>query len=133
MKKNDKNLTYGEVKEWLDCGNKNATLHTNKRVLEINKDIKQTRTSLKLNNSVIIEPCFIGNNIEISNSIVGPHVSIGDNTKILNTILSDSIVQSNTNIENTNIENSMIGNYADIKGTKNNFNFGDYISFSQGK
>src|SRR5690606_20381981 len=29
----------GEVSEWLDCGNKEVTVHTNQRVLEFDKDL----------------------------------------------------------------------------------------------
>jgi glucose-1-phosphate thymidylyltransferase len=67
----------GQVKEWLDCGNKDATVYTNQRVLEINGIEKLIADSVKTNNSVIIEPCFIGENVVIENSIIGPQVSNG--------------------------------------------------------
>ncbi len=31
----------GQVDEWLDCGNKDAAIYTNQRILEIKKDTEQ--------------------------------------------------------------------------------------------
>ena len=74
----------GKVDEWLDCGNKPVTVHTNQRVLEYDKakKIKMTATSAKVTDSVIIEPCFIGEDVVIERSIVAPHVSLGKARKL---------------------------------------------------
>ena len=47
----------GRVQEWLDCGNKAATIHTNHRVL-VNKGSYISKKA-KVENSKIIEPCYI--------------------------------------------------------------------------
>ena len=62
----------GEVSEWLDCGNKEVTVHTNKRVLDFDfeKNIPLVHASAKITNSQIIPPCFIGENACIENSII---------------------------------------------------------------
>jgi glucose-1-phosphate thymidylyltransferase len=36
--------------------------------------------SAVIENSLIIQPCFIGENVKISNSKIGPGVSLGNNT-----------------------------------------------------
>ena len=59
----------GEVIEWLDCGNKDATIYTNERILE-NNGSSIDRSSIILD-SEIIEPCFIGPNVMIKNSKIG--------------------------------------------------------------
>ena len=82
MKQKGVKFTPGAVDEWLDCGNKNATVNANQRVLEFKKGDASLKGSFKIVNSVVIEPCFIGNGVELVNSVVGPHASIGDNTKI---------------------------------------------------
>ena len=64
----------GQVKEWLDCGNYKATVYTNQRVLEFVKNEGIVDNSLKSNNSLVIEPCMIGEGVVIENSVVGPHV-----------------------------------------------------------
>ncbi|MCH8332155.1 MAG: nucleotidyltransferase family protein, partial [Bacteroidetes bacterium] len=47
----------GKVVEWLDCGNKDNTVYTNQRVLELNKGTDLIATSAQLVNSSLIEPC----------------------------------------------------------------------------
>ncbi len=115
-----------QVNEWLDCGNKEATLYTNERMLELKRNEKNTASSAKIINSVVIEPCFIGENAVIENSVVGPHLSVGENSVIKNTIIKNCIVQSNTNIENAVIEKSMIGNFSKVSQQLNVINIGDY-------
>ncbi len=128
MKNKGTNFLPGKVDEWLDCGNKDATVYTNQRVLELKKGKeKLIADSLKVANSIIIEPCFIGENVIIENSVVGPHVSIGDKTKISNSVLSNSIIQTNSIVEHKIIHNSMIGNHVNLCGAKEDVSIGDYI------
>lgn len=124
----NKNIEFspGQVKEWLDCGNKDATVYTNQRVLEFIKDEDIVAKSLKKENSIIVEPCFIGENVELSNSVVGPHVSIGDNTRVENSVISNSIVQKDTLIRHANFKNSMIGNHTRLNAKAEELSIGDY-------
>lgn len=126
MKQKGTKFAPGEVKEWLDCGNYKATVYTNQRVLEFIKDENIVDASVITENAIIIEPCFIGKNVEIKNSIVGPHVSIGENTVIKNSIISNSIIQTNTVIRSANFKDSMVGNHASIKGSVKEYSVGDY-------
>ena len=118
----------GEVTEWLDCGNKEVTVHTNKRVLEFDfeKNIPLVHASAKITNSQIIPPCFIGENACIENSIIGPHVSLGASTKINSSILKNSNIQENTSITNAVIFNSMIGSHVVYNGKANDLSLGDF-------
>ena len=118
----------GEVTEWLDCGNKEVTVHTNKRVLDFDfeKNIPLVHASAKITNSQIIPPCFIGENACIENSIIGPHVSLGANTKINSSVLKNSNIQENTSITNAVIFNSMIGSQVIYNGKANDLSLGDF-------
>lgn len=126
MKAKGMKFVPGKVDEWLDCGNKDATVYTNKRVLEIHKSNKLIASSLKKTNAVVIEPCFIGEDVVIINSVVGPHVSVGAKTVIENAVISNSIIQSNSKVKNAVIANSMIGNFVDYSGKANDLSIGDY-------
>ncbi|MFK7756070.1 MAG: sugar phosphate nucleotidyltransferase [Flavobacteriales bacterium] len=121
----------GTVEDWLDCGNKNATVRTNKLVLHYNQDKNWVDSSVKLTNSVVIPPCYIGEGVSIENSVVGPHVSIGDHCRVEGSVISNSIVQTNTVIRNANLSNSMIGNYVDYTENSKELSLGDYST--QGK
>ncbi len=123
-------FTIGSVEEWLDCGNKNAMIYTNQRILELKNSQNFLEKSAKINNSIIIKPCFIGKNVKVDNSIIGPHVSIGDNTEIKRSIITNSIIQTNTKISNANIENSMMGNFVKLDGKTGEINVGDYTILS---
>jgi len=103
----------GTVDEWLDCGNKDATVFTNKRVLELHSSENMVAATVKNDNSKIIAPCFIGENVELIRSVIGPYASIGAGSRIENSVISNSILQDHVKIRNTVIDNSMIGHHAD--------------------
>lgn len=123
----------GEVSEWLDCGNKEVTVHTNQRVLEYDlaKGINLVAASSKQTNAIIVEPCFIGENAVIENSVIGPHVSIGANSVVSNSVIVNTNIQSNTTIKNANIHNSMIGSFATYNGLARDLSIGDYSTIQE--
>ncbi len=127
MKQKGTKFKPGQVTEWLDCGNKNSTVYTNQRVLEFDKGKAHLKgKNLKNNNSIILEPCFIGDDVELNNCIIGPHVSIGNNSVISNSILKNSILQKETKVQMAVIENSMLGIAAEVKGGGSDLSLSDY-------
>lgn len=127
MKQKGTKFVPGKVTEWLDCGNKDATVYTNQRVLEFDKGKKELRgNNVTLENSVVIEPCYLGENVKIVNSIVGPHVTLGKGTIVENSVIRNSIVQTNAKLISANIVNSMVGNHAEVKGKSLDLSIGDY-------
>jgi glucose-1-phosphate thymidylyltransferase len=120
---------YAEsVEEWLDCGNKDATVFTNQRMLEILKDTDLISNTSVVKNSIIKPPCFIGDNVSILDSVIGPHVSVGKNTTIQNSIITNSIIQEDTNLNDANLDNSMVGSFVDYKGKLWELSIGDYTT-----
>jgi glucose-1-phosphate thymidylyltransferase len=117
----------GKVSEWLDCGNKDATVYTNQRILEFiknEKDLLNPKTAIR--NSNVIAPCYIGDDVIIINSTVGPHASIGNGCLIENSIVSNSIVGTNSKIIDAELSNSMVGNYAEFTGKSDDASIGDF-------
>jgi glucose-1-phosphate thymidylyltransferase len=127
---NRKGLVFSPsiVEEWLDCGNKDATVFTNQRYLEYLKNENLIDSTSQISNSSIIQPVFIGANVIIENSVVGPHVSIGKNSKIVKSIVANSIIQENASLNTVTIEGSMIGNFSNLEGTLTDLSLGDYNS-----
>ncbi len=107
-----------EVDEWLDCGNVAATIYANTRILDLKKSTKKAVKNKGLKNSIIIEPCYIENNVLIENSVVGPYVSINEGSSIKHSIVSNSIIYDGVLLENVNITESMIGSEASYLKTK---------------
>jgi len=126
MKNNGVKFSPGQIKEWMDCGNKDATVHTNQRILEYHKNDELISESAEIYNSIIIPPCFIGKNVVIKDSIIGPHVSIGKDSTVEKAIVSNSIIQRNASLKSITITNSMIGNHAYVKDVTVEMNVGDY-------
>jgi len=126
MKQKGTQFVPGKVTEWLDCGNKDATVYTNQRYLEFIKDTPLIDKSAVLENSVIIPPVYIGAGAVIKNSVVGPHVSVGDKTKITDSRIKNSIVQKDSSVSNANIANSMVGNSVIWEGRASDLSVGDF-------
>ena len=115
----------GKVDEWLDCGNPKAAIHANHRVLEYTEN-NELRKGLQSDNAKIIEPCYIGENVQLNNCTIGPHVSIGNDTCIVNSTIKNTIIQNNSHIEDADLEDSMIGNHVQYKGGTKRVSIGDY-------
>jgi glucose-1-phosphate thymidylyltransferase len=130
-----KNLTQkgvkfkpGKVIEWLDCGNKEVTVHTNQRVLEFDKNEKLVAPDVKLINAMIVPPCYVGKGVVLENTVIGPHVSVGEGTKISNSVIVNSIIQKNSLIKNSVLQNSMIGSHVGLHGKASDVSLGDYTT-----
>lgn len=128
MKQKGKVFVPGKVDEWMDCGNKDVTVETNGRMLKfLHEDgEKLISSSVKIENSEITEPCFIGENVELVNAKIGPNVSIGNGTKIRNTTIKNSLIQEFAEVRNAKLDNAMIGNFAVFDGDFTQISIGDY-------
>lgn len=127
MLQNGLNFYTDQVSEWLDCGNKDATVYTNQRILSIKyQNDSHIDPSASITNTTIIHPCFIGANATITNSVIGPHVSIEQGATIHQAIISNSIIQAKAIIEKANLSNSLIGKECYLKGKTESFSIGDF-------
>jgi len=106
-----------EINTWLDTGTIEATLDTNKVLLDkmggnTGKQV-DTYTSRHVQ---VIEPSFIDPSAEISNSTIGPHASIGADCKIENSTITESIVEAGSEIKDAALSRSMVGRQAQVRG-----------------
>jgi len=118
----------GKVDEWMDCGNKNVTVETNSRLLGfLHADGENlVDSSVVCENSTIIPPCFIGENVKLINATVGPNVSLGNGCLVQNATIKNSLVQNQSTIKNANLDNAMIGSFASFDGNFTSISIGDY-------
>ncbi len=117
MKQKGARFKAGAVDVWMDCGNKNAMVDTNTKVLGFLKDDKGLVSSkLKTVNSVIIPPCFIGDEVVLTNSIVGPNVSIEKGATITGSVVRNSILRGGVRVQDAVIDSSMVGERAVVTG-----------------
>jgi glucose-1-phosphate thymidylyltransferase len=126
LNKKGAKFTPGQVTEWLDCGNKNVTVQTNQRYLDFIRDQKLVSPKAKIHNSVIIPPCFVGDDVVLENSVVGPYVSIGKNSTIIDSRILNSVIQTNSRLSRVILENSMLGNFVNFESKALDLSLGDY-------
>ncbi|HBK70644.1 MAG TPA: nucleotidyltransferase [Flavobacteriaceae bacterium] len=128
MKQKGMKFVPGQVDQWMDCGNKEITVETNGRVLQFAHQDGQNLVadSVVLENSEIIQPCYIGENVKLINTKIGPNVSLGTNCVVENSNISDSLIQTNTKIKNATLKHAMIGNHAEYNGDFTSVSIGDY-------
>ncbi|NGY36651.1 nucleotidyltransferase [Flavobacterium sp. XN-5] len=118
----------GKVDEWMDCGNKNVTVETNSRMLGFleKEDKNLVAVNVRLDNSIIIPPCYIGEDVYLINSTVGPNVSLGKGSHVTGSVIKNSLIQTHAHISNANLDNAMIGNHASFNGEFTSISIGDY-------
>ena len=120
----------GQVDAWLDCGNKKVTVETNKHVLNFDQErgVNLRHSTAEVKNSIVIEPCFLGEGSRVENSVIGPHVSLGEGSKVENSILKNCLIQQNTYLENQVLKDSMIGSFASVSNKAKDLSVGDFTS-----
>jgi glucose-1-phosphate thymidylyltransferase len=99
---------------WLDTGTIEATLDTNKLLLDKGKANKTRNESL--DGVEIIAPAFIHPTAEVSDSVIGPYASIGANCKIVSSKIEESIVEADCEIEDAVLCRSLVGMQAKVRG-----------------
>jgi len=103
-----------EIDTWLDTGTIEATLETNKVLLEhgsANIKNDERRGSVR-----IIAPSFVHPSAEISDAVIGPYASIGANCQISHAMIQESIIDEDTEIKRTALTHSIIGSDCYVEG-----------------
>lgn len=108
---NDAMVRTTSVDVWLDTGTIEATLDTNKILLE-----RLNAPTLERSGVTIIQPVSIHESAEISNSIIGPYASIGAGCKISNSQIADSIIEADTTINDSALIRSLVGKQVIVTG-----------------
>lgn len=116
-----------EVSAWFDTGTIEATLETNRLLLE------KTRYEYKIKEGVTVhKPAFIHPTAKIKNSILGPFVSIGADCIVTNSEIADSILEPGCEIQDAVLNRCLIGRQARVQGQRDgqilSLNIGDNSS-----
>jgi glucose-1-phosphate thymidylyltransferase len=99
---------------WLDTGTIEATLETNRYLLEHGRE--SNPQNVKGKNNTVVPPVNVHETAEINNSTIGPHVSIGAECVINGSRITDSILEEGVSVEATALKGSFIGRRARIQG-----------------
>lgn len=102
-----------KISTWLDTGTIEATLDTNKLLLE---KLGSQAGKFEGSNVEIVEPVAIHSSAKISNSRIGPFASIGANCTIENAQIAESIIEQGCEIKDAALNRSLVGRQAKVKG-----------------
>lgn len=97
------------ISTWLDTGTIEATLDTNKHLLERLNLSTFERPGVK-----ILPPVSVHPSAEIINSTIGPYASIGANCRIENSQIAESILEAGSEIRDAVLSRSLIGRQAKV-------------------
>lgn len=111
------------VSEWLDCGTIEALMDTTRHILGKEEDDLHYG---EIDNSVIIDPVFVGPGARVVNSVVGPYVSVEAGAEIIGSVIRTSIVFADARVENAALEDSLIGRNAVVTPRPGRINVGDH-------
>ncbi|MEW6093951.1 MAG: sugar phosphate nucleotidyltransferase [Chloroflexota bacterium] len=115
------------VDAWLDTGTIEATLETNRYLLE-RLQVRRLEGSqvgklegwddeiCKLANVQLVNPVYIHESAEIENSVIGPYASVGADCVIRNARIEDSILEAGATVESAALTGSFIGRQARVRG-----------------
>jgi glucose-1-phosphate thymidylyltransferase len=111
-----------DVAGWYDAGKIDTLLETNRAMLERGR----ARSPQSVENSTILDPVYVEAGVTIRNSIVGPNVSIGEGTTVDGSTLSDTIIETYSNIKGSTLTNSLVGHHTVVDGVSGEITIGDH-------
>lgn len=101
------------VAVWLDTGTIDATLNTNRYLLEHGRENAANHFGEDVE---IIRPVFIHPTAQVSHSTIGPHVSVAADCRITDARVEDSILESGVTVEAATLKGCFIGRQARVTG-----------------
>ncbi len=123
---NGAQMRTNSVDIWLDTGTIEATLDTNKYMLEHGRD--NSEESSKRSGVTVIPPVYIHPTARVQDSVIGPHVSISLDCEVEGCVIRDSILDDGAAVSDSVLNRSFIGRSARVEGQPKTINIGDNSS-----
>ncbi len=123
------------IETWLDTGTIEATLETNRYLLQRSNSLPRDGgiPTPKRSGVTIKSPVFVHETARIQNSTIGPYASIGPNCRISGSRIEDTILEADCEIRDATLKGSLLGRNAKIQGRGSQevltLNIGDDSSF----
>lgn len=123
MLKDGKVFKTASVTDWLDCGTIEALADTTKIILEKERGEASEGT---VENSIVIQPSFIGKGAVVRDSVVGPNASIEAGAVVERSVVRDTIVFSKGRVADSALRDSLVGQHAEVCCVAQPVNVGDH-------
>ncbi len=111
------------VTEWLDAGTIPAMKATSKVILEKEQGREVEGT---VENSVLIEPVFVGPEAVVKDSVVGPYAAVHGGARIEGSVLRETIVFGEATVEGAALDDAIVGHHATVRHFAGSINLGDH-------
>ena len=119
-------LRPGVVEEWLDCGSAELLLDTNRRRLAQKYPHNFIDPSARIEDALVVPPCYIGADVVVSRSVVGPFVALGRGVVVESSVLRNVMARDEAHISGQNLEESIVGAHARAELPSRQLNLGDF-------
>jgi glucose-1-phosphate thymidylyltransferase len=116
-------MKVNRVDTWLDTGTPDATLDTNRFLLDHGRD--NTSEAAARPGVTVIPPVYIHPSARVDASVIGPHTALGANVTVSDATLRGSIVEDNAEIANAVLDASLVGKRTKVSGVNGSVNVGD--------
>jgi glucose-1-phosphate thymidylyltransferase len=114
------------VDVWLDTGTIEATLETNRYMLEHGRD--NSAESAKREGVTIIPPVYIHPSAKVERAVIGPHVSLSTDCEVIGCVIRNSILDDGASVADSVLDGSFVGRHANVEGHAKTVNIGDNSS-----
>ena len=101
------------VDVWLDTGTMQATLETNRYLLEHGHD---NAAAAARPGVTILPPVHIHPEAHIENAVIGPHAAIGADCRLKDCRVADSVLEAGASVEAAALRGSFLGRQAVVRG-----------------
>jgi glucose-1-phosphate thymidylyltransferase len=112
-----------KVGVWLDAGNPDALLETNRYLLE--NGHSNSEEAAERRGIVINPPVFVHTSAKLENCVIGPYASIGSGAHVFSSIVRNSILEDEAQVRDVVLERSLIGRSSQIQRRAGSINAGD--------
>ena len=111
------------VRNWLDCGTLEALMDTTRHLLRVEDHTPHPEAC---ENSILVEPVYLGAGARVINSVIGPFVSVEKDARITGSVIRDSIIFSGARVHGIVLKDSFIGARAQVGAKPAVLNVGDH-------
>ncbi|MEK6797143.1 MAG: sugar phosphate nucleotidyltransferase [Spirochaetota bacterium] len=115
-------FTVFPISQWFDCGTKNATLDTNRMLIENRIGNAHVR------NATIVPPVVIEDGAVIERSVVGPYVYVCRNAVIRESVIDNAIIDEGATVSEAVLTRSIISAHGECRRLKESVNLSEYSS-----
>lgn len=111
------------VDTWLDTGTPEATLETNRWLLEHGRD--NTREAAARSGVAIIPPVYVHPSARVEESVIGPFAALGAQVSVTGSVVRNAILEDRAQITDALLDGAIVGMRAKIAGRAGSVNAGD--------